>query len=285
MGTTELAAAERHYRTATFGHIVCGINASRADAETVRQAALLSGSEGRLDIVCVLEIRGYGPTEQATIAPARAETAIEHARDNAKELGVVARTCIVHAPSPWEALAHMAGDADLLVLGSRGGSRAGGIVLGSVATEAVHRAQLPILVARPSPGAPFPERILLASDGSPGSRVAAELAVTIARVHGSEITLLTAGEDETAVRRHELAEQAASVRIATGRDPVVVNTPQPARTAIVQHAVRERPSLVIVGSSGRLGIRALGSVSEHLAHHVPSSVLVARTPHAAEVAR
>ena len=279
MGTTEFAAGQSGYRTATFGRIVCGVNGSRADAETVRQAALLSGSEGRLEIVCVLESRGFGPTEQATIAPARADTAIEHAREVAHEAGAAARTCIVHGRSPWESLAHMAIDSDLLVVGSHGGSRAGGIVLGSVTTEAVHRARLPVLVARPSPGAPFPARILLASDGLPPSRAAAALAVTIARVHGSEITLLTADDGhQSAAQHHELAEQVADIKLATGREPASITTRGPAKTAIVEHALRERPSLVIVGSGGKHGLGALGSVSEHVTHHVASSVLVAHEP-------
>lgn len=281
MGTTEVAIDDGRYRTATFARIVCGINGSRADAETVRQAALLSGSEGRLELVCVLDTRGYGLTEQASIAPARAETAIKHACDCAKEMGVTTRHSIVHGPSPWESLAHVAADADLLVLGSRGGSRAGGIVLGSVATEAVHRAELPVLIARPAPGTPFPERILLASDGSEGSQAAADLAVTIARVHGSELTLFTAGEDETAEQRHRLAQQAAQIVLATGREPIVASGAAPAREAIAEHAARERPSLVVVGSSGKAGVRALGSVSEHVAHDVACSVLVARTPRTA----
>jgi nucleotide-binding universal stress UspA family protein len=285
MGTTETQAPDNDHRTATFGDIVCGVNGSRADAETVRQAALLSGPEGRLDIVCVLDTKGYGPTEQANIARVRAQTAIEHARDTARELGVVPRTSILHGSSPWESLADAADGADLLVLGSRGGSRAGGIMLGSVATEAVHRAELPVLVARPTPGAPFPEQILLASDGSACSRVASEMAVTIALAHGSEITLFTADEGDTAARRDELAEQIAIAKFATGREPVAVTSPQPPRTAIVEYAVREQPSLVIVGSHGKTGIRALGSVSEHVTHHVPSSVLVARTARAAEEAR
>jgi nucleotide-binding universal stress UspA family protein len=285
MSTTQAATRERNHRTATFGRIVCGVNASRADAEAVRQAALLSGPEGSLELVCVLTIQGYGPTEQATIAPARAETAMEHALDIAKELGIKPRTRIEHAKSPWHTLAEASAGADLLVLGSRGGSRAGGVMLGSVATEATHRAETPVLVARPAPGTPFPERILLASDGLEPSRAAAELALRIARVHGSEITLFTAGDGGTAEQRHELAEQATTIATTTGREPIVVSSGAPARTAIVAHATAEKPSLVVLGSSGKLGVKALGSVSEHVMHHVPSSVLVARTHHNREETR
>ena len=274
MSTTRVAASEHPYRTATFGRIVCGINGSRADAEAVRQAAVLSGSEGKLEIVCVIGTMGFGPTAQASIAPTRAETAMDHAELEVKELGVHPRTCIVQGSSPWRSLARFAGEADLLVLGSRGGSRAGGIALGSVATEAVHRASLPILIARPGADT-FPASILLASDGSPGSREAAELAIRIARVHRSSVTLLTAG-DVDAGQRRELALQAAEIGQATGKEPLVVTSGESPRAAIVRHAETERPSLVVLGSSGKSGVRALGSVGEHIAHEVSSSVLVAR---------
>lgn len=277
MGTTELQATEGNQRAAAFGHIVCGIDASRADAETVRQAALLSGTGGKLDVFCVVDATGYGATEQATIAAPRAEKAIEQARHNAAEVGVEAHTCIIHGRSAWDSLAHAAEGADLLVVGSPSGSRAGGIMLGSVATEACHRAELPVLVARQTPGVEFPARILLASDGGPDSRHAAEMAASIAQAHGSEITLLTAGQT-AAEQREELAGHAAAITFLTGREPVVVAAKLPAREAIESHARDERPSLVVVGSTGKLGLKALGSVSEHVAHNVPSSVLIARAP-------
>jgi nucleotide-binding universal stress UspA family protein len=274
--TTEVEVSERRYRAATFGRIVCGINASRADAEALAQAAALSGSDGTLELVCVVDSRGYGATEQANIHPARAETALDNACKQAKELGVTAGRRIEHGSAPWQSLAERAAGSDLIVLGTRGGSRASGVMLGSIATEAVHRAELPVLVARPSPGAPFPTDILLASDGSPESHRAAELAATIARVHGSRVTILTAGQDEPAIRRHEIAEQAVQLAQVTGHEPAMVSDRAPARDAIVEYARRERPSLVVIGSGGKLGLKALRSVSEHVTHHVPCSVLVAR---------
>lgn len=279
MGTTEVDESGRRYRTATFGRIVCGVNASRTDAETVAQAVALSGSEGALELVCVVDSRGYGPNEQANISPARAETALGHVRKQAKELGVLPRTHIEHSTAAWKALAACAAGSDLLVLGTHGGSRKGGVMLGSVATEAVHRAELPVLVARPSPGQPFPSDIVLATDGSPDSHRAAELAATIARVHGSRVTIFTAEHDEPPDRRHEIAQQASQIALATGNEPVMVTDRGPARTAIVEYALREKPSLVVVGSSGKLGLKAVRSVSEHITHHVPCSVLVARAPH------
>jgi nucleotide-binding universal stress UspA family protein len=70
--------------------------------------------------------------------------------------------------------------------------------------------------------------------------------------------------------------------MGTGREPVVVMSARPPRTAIVELAADQRPSLVVVGSAGKLGLRALASVSEHVTHHVEASVLVARAPRTEE---
>jgi nucleotide-binding universal stress UspA family protein len=45
---------------------------------------------------------------------------------------------------------------------------------------------------------------------------------------------------------------------------------------IIQAATSENVALVAVGSRGLGGVRALGSVSERVAHRAPCSVLVAR---------
>ncbi|MSO44651.1 MAG: universal stress protein [Thermoleophilia bacterium] len=48
------------------------------------------------------------------------------------------------------------------------------------------------------------------------------------------------------------------------------------RTVDAIASVGEYVDLLILGARGRSGIRALGSVSERVAHRVPSSVLVVR---------
>jgi nucleotide-binding universal stress UspA family protein len=59
----------------------------------------------------------------------------------------------------------------LVVVGSHGQGRIRGIVLGSTATELVHKAPCPVLVARTA-GADFPRRIVVGVDGSPESAAA-----------------------------------------------------------------------------------------------------------------
>jgi nucleotide-binding universal stress UspA family protein len=79
-----------------------------------------------------------------------------------------------------------------------------------------------------------------------------------------------------AARRRRVAEEAAIVRSATGLEPVVVDEPRAAPEAIVAAAAAAEASLIVIGSRGRAGLAALGSVSERVAHHAGCSVLVVR---------
>jgi nucleotide-binding universal stress UspA family protein len=273
--TPETAASGGRDAIAPFASVLCCISASRSDPEAVAQAAVLAEPGGDLEIVCNSYETGVGATAQATVTHGRAEEALRRARRLAADVGMSASTRLTGRPEPWRAMLEEAPGHDLLVVGSRSSSRAGGMFIGSMATEVVHRAPAPVLVARKAPGAdtPFPERILVACDDSPDSRRAVELALRICRVHDAEVLLLTvdgkAGEESRrAARGHSF--HAAGVEPAT-RD--VAGDP---RTAIVDAAGDWGASLVIVGSGGKLGVRAIGSVSEHVAHHAPCSVLVAR---------
>ena len=151
-----------------------------------------------------------GLVEQTTITSERANTALAEAVNLAKESGTKASAELVHEPKVAEALLREAAGHDLLVVGSHGLSRRAGIMLGSVASTAAHRASTPVLIARRPPGeGGFPQDLLVASDGSPESQKAVEGAARIARRHGSSVLLFHAADGEEAKRRHKLAEQAA----------------------------------------------------------------------------
>jgi hypothetical protein len=66
-----------------------------------------------------------------------------------------------------DAILGRAADHDLLVVGCNSSTRTEGMLLGSIASAAVHRAPAPVLVARRPPGPDeFPTAILIAPDGS-----------------------------------------------------------------------------------------------------------------------
>ena len=260
-----------------FGRIVCGIDGSRSSPVAVEQAIALSGSSTALVFVCVRETRGAGATRQATIGRERADTALEQAIRGARDAGVDAAAEVIPGHDPRRVLLDEASRSDLLVVASHGESRAGGIALGSTASAAVHRAAVPVLVARrPPEGVEFPQRILVATDGSRDAGRAVELTARIGHQHRALVSFLSVDPGPHGDPAH-IAVDAVDLTAALGREPTVLRASGHAHERILEAAASERISLVVVGSRGLSGVRALGSVSERVAHRAPCSVLVART--------
>jgi nucleotide-binding universal stress UspA family protein len=276
MSSAREAVGSRHDVPPEFGRIVCGIDASRTSPVAAEQAIALSGAGTALVFVCVREERGAGATHQATIAMERARTALERAVHAAHEAGVDASAEILPGNDPGAVLLDQASRADLLVVASHGRSRVDAIVLGSTAAAAVHHAEVPVLVARrPPQGVEFPREILVASDGSPGAGRPVELAARIGRAHRSDVYLLSVDPHPHGDPRR-LATEIADLTAALGRRPTVIRERGKPSERIVQLASSERVSLVVLGSRGLTGIRAVESVSERVAQDASCSVLVAR---------
>ena len=111
-----------------------------------------------------------------------------------------------------ERLLEFAAEQDLLVVGIHGHSRAGGIMVGSAATAALHRSPIPVLVARrPPEGVEFPARIVLASDGTPISDAAVELTARLAGAPRFAVGTIVGARDREAPFRPGLAEHAAQI--------------------------------------------------------------------------
>ncbi|HEX5621051.1 MAG TPA: universal stress protein [Solirubrobacteraceae bacterium] len=258
----------------TFPSIVCGIDGSRPSKEAARQAALLSDPGAVLAYVAVSSETGVGPTAQATITHKHAREYLRAARDAALELGVDAKLVDEHAADAGPRLLAFSAKQDLLVVGIHSHSRVGGILVGSVATAALHRAHIPVLVARrPPEGVEFPERIVVASDGTPMSDAAVELTARIAARHGSQVGIIGARAHELPFRPG-LAEHAAQILEATGDEPVILDAPGAPHHAVAAAARDFNASLVVTGSRDLSGLASLRSASERIAHAAPCSVLV-----------
>jgi nucleotide-binding universal stress UspA family protein len=135
-------------------------------------------------------------------------------------------------------------------------------------------------------------RILVAVDGSPGSRAALRRAATEATAHGASLEVVMAwsyldqviapkaepqyGEERAAEDLAAIVEEELGEQPAVGLDVHVVND-LPAR-AILGRA--EGAWLVVVGSRGLGGFKGLllGSVSQQIVHHAPCPVLVVPGP-------
>jgi nucleotide-binding universal stress UspA family protein len=154
--------------------------------------------------------------------------------------------------------------ATLLAIGTEDHSRFEEIVLGGVAGELLHKATCAVLIARPVPDlATFPREIVVGIDGSDEAERAFEVARNlVTRRHGTLRCVVARG-----------GKRVNLVRV-TRRDHHAQELPAAPVPALVEAA--SCADLLVVGSRGLHGIRALGSVSERVAHEAACSVLVVR---------
>ena len=182
----------------------------------------------------------------------------------AKALGRADATRTVAAGTPWDVLLETSGtDGTLLSVGSHGIGRLRGIVLGSTATEVIHHAPSSVLVGRPA-GGDFPRMIVVGVDGSRESAAAFAVARELAQRCGARLWPVTA------YGGGEIDKEAARAIVGDYHE----DTADDPANALV--AAAAEADLVVVGSRGLRGIKALGSVSERVAHEARCSVLIVR---------
>ncbi len=261
-----------------FKRVLCGVDGSPSALEAVRQAALLARPGGEVDLVCVREAIGAGRSAQANISEWRADSALAEAADVAREVGVGSSSSVVSSRRRGGALIEHIDDHDLAAVGPHLRSRLGGILIGSTASAMLHESPIPVLAARGPHGAEWtPSKVLVASDGSPCSDLAVEIAARIARGHGSELTLVSVKHGRNApTPRATLARQSASLSQACGREIPTLTPSGDPDEEIRRAAEQQGATLIVLGNRGTSGVKALGSVSERVAHKARCSVLVAR---------
>jgi nucleotide-binding universal stress UspA family protein len=152
-----------------------------------------------------------------------------------------------------------------------------------VGNKAIEGFTVPLLVARPlDAGRRFADHIVVASDGTEASHALVDLAVRLAHANGSSVTLVHALGRESPIKRGrqhrqqaalEEQEQALKRTLASGTSEVVV-APGRAADVIKAAAAAADASLVVMGSRGLDGLRAMGSVSRRVVHQARCSVLL-----------
>lgn len=167
-------------------------------------------------------------------------------------------------------------DHDLIALAPHGRSRARGFMLGSAASFALHSAHVPVLIARDQPAISFPGTVLVGTAGL-GDLDSVLLAARIAARFRTPLMLAHVSDGDGADAHHELAVQTTLAKEITRTEPVVLSVPGEPVARLVSMAVTTNAGLLVVGSTGREGIRAVASVSERVAHRAQCSVLVLRS--------
>ena len=253
--------------TDIFKRVVCGIDLSAASLDASRQAAQLLSEDGSLVLVTVaageptalVSPGGFGASlpRIAVDAPTRAryEAAL---LDGVREVGAAVprpRTRLLDGDPIIGLLEAIdAESATLAVVGSHAYHRVSGIVLGSVATHLLHKAPCSVLVTRPRRDRPG--RILVGIDGSSESLYALEVATILAgRLDRGLVTLVAYGGKPV----HDLD-------VVKRLIPAIETFDAPVH-ALASEA--DCSDLIVVGSRRLHGVRAVGSVSERIAHRAP----------------
>lgn len=186
--------------------------------------------------------------------------------------------------------------ASLAIVGSRGMSRFGSLLLGSTAAHLAAHARCPVMVVRGRPRTGGP--VLLAVDGSPRSAAAVEFAFAHAALHGTGVEALHAWHTHTERvyeapgdppfvtydedRLHDEEERLLAEALGGLRERYPdVEVRRRLVRGRVRHTLIEASAdagLVVVGARGRGGFTGLllGSVSQAVLHHAHCPVAVVR---------
>jgi nucleotide-binding universal stress UspA family protein len=249
-----------------FDRVVVGVDGTEWGFEALRQALLLAPETAVVRATTALD------TAPAIRTGMHAAQFAELLTQEAEEARSAAETIIGGRPradaravrgKPVDVLRRERDElgATLVALGGRRSSRFLGIMLGDTGTELLHDARCSVLLAYPgTDGTWRPRRVVVGVDGSSFARDALASADELAARFGGAVEVVSATGGKEIDRDAAWAER---VQSWDETDPV--------------HALVERSrtaDLVVVGSRGMHGIRAIGSVSERLAHQAHCTALV-----------
>jgi nucleotide-binding universal stress UspA family protein len=250
-----------------FERVVCGIDETPESLDAVRLAARLLPPGGTLHLIAAVYLAGAiaagWPEEQ--IAAELEKEAGDVLRRAVEIAGDAVSSRLVNGPAAPSVLRELEREqATLVCIGSHSRHRLPGALLGYVATSMLHEAPCSVLVARkPRDPAAFPRSIVVGVDGSKQAAAAYTIASRLADHFGATLRPLAASGGKY-VDTDALGRQLPDLDVDS-------RTPVEALTAAAAHA-----DLLVVGSRGLHGLRALGSVSERAAHRANCSVLVIR---------
>lgn len=206
---------------------------------------------------------------------ARAEAACRRLAAAAREKGVECSAEATRGVAD-DAIVERGKQADLLVLG-RDGEHAGyrTALIGSTVDGVLRKTSKPAVVV--PAGAELSGPVLLAFDGSPGSRIAARLAVEIAGKLGESIHVFVDSKDKgrSAARFDEVRRLLGAPNVGVREAASTLGRPD---AKIVDAAREAGAGMIVMGAFGRSRIHEyfLGSNSAAVVRSSPIAVLLAR---------
>ena len=244
----------------------------------------------RLTAISVIETN----PELEAIAPQVTEKAEKSAREHleavqarAKKEGVECNIIIRTGEDSYKYIVDEAvkNKITMIVMGRRGRSGLKRLMIGSVTTRVIGHAPCNVLVVPKAAKLEF-RNILVATDGSNYSAVAATEAIGLAKQNNSALTVISVIPSELVTpmdidftvnqrefiaekEMHEAEKNAKAVKEAAEKEGVFVKayilSGKPA-DAIIETAREKKADLIVLGSHGRTGLEKLlmGSVAERV---------------------
>lgn len=253
-----------------YRSVVCGVDPSPAGAVAAIRAARLVTKAGLLTLVGVDEIAvaagAMGPATVVVPQAGEARRAVDAAVAAISSSHENVRTVVLEGMTARALIETIeASGGDLVVVGTHETRRLAGILLGSTSTFVLHDSPCSVLVAREG-DTDWPTSIVVGVDGSEQSLDAYDAAASLASRFGATIRAIVCAKGIAPDTLERIGESVDCVE-ESEYDPV---------DALV--AASKTVDLVVVGTRSLKGIRALGSVSERVAHEAGCSVLVVRRP-------
>ena len=222
-----------------------------------------------------LDLPAFPESELSNFYRARADAVSRRFTERARAEGVEA-SCEVVTGVADDVIVERAGGFDLLVIG-RDGSPGGSLktLIGSTTDGVIRKVSRSTIVV-PS-GAPLSGPLVLGFDGSPGSRIAAKVAVSLANGLNEGVHVFVDSKDKgrAVARFEEVRQLVGGLQVPVRETSSTLGRPD---VKIVDTAREARASLIVMGAFGRNRITDffLGSNAAAVARTSPVAVLLAR---------
>jgi nucleotide-binding universal stress UspA family protein len=277
-----------------YNRLLVAVDGSETSLHALQEAFKLSTSW--VTVVAVTpfyegDLRLLGVPGVGRLMRELCDTALAQAQELAEAAGAVIQT-VCERGEPHERIVELAaaGNRDLIILGAKGNGFLERILMGSVTQRVIGYSSQDVLVV-PAGASLGWEKILLATDGSAASRLAASRAVELAETYGSELLVVWVQDFPGALRGLAPKTRLELLKICEKEVAEVVGQAGARRLkskgfvpeggafqAITDLAREQAVNLIVMGSHGHTGLPRLlmGRVTERVIGHAPCPVLVVK---------